>query len=84
MFMKHMYICPQQQQSPYHTEILLFYNFRLPTSMGFSKISVKSEQPIYELAVQLWLLYNRYHLKFDVIMDKTDRQTDNPNTRCPH
>ena len=61
-------------------------------------MSVKCEQPIDELTVQVWLLYHNPNFKYctlfvsgtgrDGITDgqtdkRTNRRTDDPNTRCP-
>ena len=57
---------------------------------------VKCEQPLDELTVQVWLLYDHLNFKYSTLnvsgtelrTDKrtdrrTDRRTDDPNTRCP-
>ena len=59
-------------------------------------MSVKCEQPLYELTVQVWLLYDHPNFKYCTLFisgtelrtdrrtdGRTDRQTDDPNTRCP-
>ena len=51
-------------------------------------MSVKCEEPLNELTVQVWLLYfhpNFYYWTLFVSGAelRTDRQTDNPITRCP-
>ena len=55
-------------------------------------MSVKCEEPIDELAVQLWLLYHHPNFKYCTLFVsgtewRTDRQTDgrtdDPITRCP-
>ena len=59
-------------------------------------MSVKCEEPIDELTVQVWLLYHHPNFKYctlfvsgtelrtDRLTDRqTDRQTDDPITRCP-
>ena len=59
-------------------------------------MSVKSEQPLDELTVQVWLLYDHPNFKYcnlfisgtelrtDRRTDKqTNGRTDDPNTRCP-
>ena len=53
---------------------------------------VKCEQPLDELTVQVWLLYDHPNFKYCTLFvsgtelrtdRRTDRQTDDPNTRCP-
>ena len=57
---------------------------------------VKCEQPLDELSVQVWLLYDYPNFKYCTLFvsgtelrtdrwtdRRTDRQTDDPNTRCP-
>ena len=55
-------------------------------------MSMKCEQSLDELTVQVWLLYDYPNLKYctlnvsrmELRTDRqTDRQTDDPNTRCP-
>ena len=59
-------------------------------------MSVKCEEPIDELTVQVWLLYDHQNFKYctsfvsgtelrtDGQTDRqTDGRTDDPNTRCP-
>ena len=52
-------------------------------------MSVKGEQPLDELTVQVWLLYDHPNFKYckckwGGIMDgRTDRRTDDLITRCP-
>ena len=61
-------------------------------------MSGECEQPLYELIVQVWLLYDHPNFKYctvckrDGVADRqtdgqtnrqTDGRTDDPNTRCP-
>ena len=57
-------------------------------------MSVKCEKPLDELAVQVWLLYDNLNLKYCTLYvhvsgtelrtdGRTNRQTDDPITRCP-
>ena len=55
-------------------------------------MSMKCEQPLDELTVQVWLLYDYLNFKYctlnvsgtELRTDKwTDGQTDDPNTQCP-
>ena len=51
-------------------------------------MSVKCEEPIDELTVQVWLLYHHQNFKYCTLFVsgtelRTDRQTDDPITRCP-
>ena len=55
-------------------------------------MSVKCEEPIYELTVQVWLLYHHLNFKYFTLFvsgtqlrtdRQTDGQTDDPITRCP-
>ena len=59
----------------------------LPDHLGHG-MSVKCEQPIDELTVQVWLLYDHPNFKYCTLFVsgmelRTNRQTDDPNTRCP-
>ena len=55
-------------------------------------MSVKCEEPLYEITVQVWLLYHHSNFKYCPLFEsrkelRTDRltngQTDDPITRCP-
>ena len=55
-------------------------------------MSVKCEEPIDELTVQVWLLYHYPNFKYRTLFvsgtelqtnRQTNRQTDDPITRCP-
>ena len=55
-------------------------------------MSVKCEEPIDELTVQVWLLYHYPNFKYCTLFAsgtelrtdrQTDKQTDDPITRCP-
>ena len=80
MFVKHR--CPQRHQSQNMAKILHFD----PNTPHGHVMSVKCEEPIDELTIQVWLLYDHPNLHFgctctwDGIMD---RRTDDLITRCP-
>ena len=95
MFVKHG--CPRRQQSRNMAKISKSYILTPPHPQGHV-MSVKCEQPIDELTVQVWLLYHNPNFKYrtlfvsgtgrDGITDgqtdkRTNRRTDDPNTRCP-
>ena len=52
-------------------------------------MSEECEQPLDELTVQVWLLYHRPNFKYCTLLkaglsnEQTDKQTDDPITRCP-
>ena len=55
-------------------------------------MSVKREEPIDELTVQVWLLYHQPNFKYCTLLvsetelrtdGQTNGQTDDPITRCP-
>ena len=51
-------------------------------------MSVRCEQPLDELTVQVWLLYDHPNFKYCTLYIsgtelRTDKRTDDPNTRCP-
>ena len=59
-------------------------------------MSVKCEEPIDELTVQVWLMYDHPNFKYCTLFvsgmelrtngqtdGRTDEPTDDPNTRCP-
>ena len=90
MFVKHG--CPRRQQSRNMAKISKSYILTPPHPQGHV-MSVKCEQPIDELTVQVWLLYHNQNFKYctlfvsgtgrDGITDgQTDKRTDDPNTRC--
>ena len=83
--------CPRRQQSRNMAKSLspTFWPYPTPRGMGFS---VKCEEPIDELAVQVWLLYDHPNFKYCTLFvsgtelrtdKRTDGQTDDPITRCP-
>ena len=93
VFVKHAY--PRQQQSQNLAKISKSYILTPPHPQGHV-MSVKYEEPIDELAIQVWLLYHHPDFKYCTLFvsgtelrtDKrtetqTNRRTDNPNTRCP-
>ena len=84
--------CPRRQQSPNMAKSLspkFWPNLAPPQG---HVMSVKCEEPLYELTVQVWLLYDHPNFKYCTLFIsgtelRTDRQTDgrtdDPNTRCP-
>ena len=89
VFVKHGF--PRRQQSRNMAKISKSYILTPPHPQGHV-MSVKCEQPIDELTVQVWLLYHNPNFKYCTLFvsgtelrtDKqTNGQTDDPNTRCP-
>ena len=93
VFVKHG--CPRRQQSQIMAKISKSYILTQPHPHGHV-MSVKCEEPIDELTVQVWLLYHHPNLKYWTLFvsgtelqtdgwtdGQTDGQTDDPNTRCP-
>ena len=92
VFVKHG--CPRRQQSRNMAKISKSYILTPPHPQGHV-MSVKCEQPIDELTVQVWLLYHNPNFKYCTLFvsetgrnyGRTNRQTDgwtdDPNTRCP-
>ena len=85
VFVKHG--CPPRQQSQTMAKISKSYILTLPHPQGHV-MSVKCEQPLDELTVQVWLLYDHPHFKYCTLFIsgtelQTDGRTDDPNTRCP-
>ena len=89
VFVKHR--CPRRQQSQTMAKISKSYILSPPHPQGHV-MSVKCEQPLDELTVQVWLLYDHPNFKYCTLFisgtelrtDKqTDGRTDDPNTRCP-
>ena len=57
----------------------------LPLPQGHM-MTVKCNKPLDELIVQVWLLYGHPTFKYCTVCKRdgiTDRQTDDPITRCP-
>ena len=95
---RHVFVnhgCPRQQQSQNMAKISKSYILTPPHPQGHV-MSVKCEEPIDELTVQVWLLYyhrifkyctlfvSRTELRTDGQTNRqTDGQTDDPITRCP-
>ena len=84
MFVKHG--CPWRQQSQTMAKISKSYILTPPQPQGHVML-VKCEQPLDELTVQVWLLYNHQNLILHFFISgtelRTDGQKDDPNTRCP-
>ena len=93
MFVKHG--CPRRQQSQNMAKISKSYILTPPHPQG-QVMSVKCEEPIDELTVQVWLLYDHPNFKYCTLFEsgtelqthrrtdrQTDKRTDDPITRCP-
>ena len=89
VFVKHG--CPRRQQSQTMAKISKSYILTLPHPQGHV-MSVKCEQPLDELTVQVWLLHDHPHFEYCTLFisgtelrtdGQTDGRTDDPNTRCP-
>ena len=89
VFVKHG--CPRRQQSQTMAKISKSYILTPPQPQGHV-MSVKCEQPLDKLTVQVWLLYDHQNFKeFTLFISgtelrtdgQTDGRTDDPNTRCP-
>ena len=93
VFVKHG--CPRRQQSQTMAKISKSYILTPPQPQGHV-MSVKCEQPLDELTVQVWLLYDHPNFKYCTLFisgtelrtdgqtdRRTDGRTDDPNTRCP-
>ena len=87
VFVKHG--CPRQQQSRNMAKISKSYILTTPHPQGHV-MSVKCEQPIDELTVQVWLLYHNPNCKYCTLFvsgtelrtdGQTDRQTDKRTDR---
>ena len=79
--------CPRQQQSQNMAKISKSYILTPPHPQGH-EMSQRCEEPIDELTVQVWLLYHHPYFKYCTLFVsgtelRTDKQTDNPITRCP-
>ena len=75
--------CPRRQQSKNMAKIAKSYILTTHHPKEHV-ISVKCEDPIYELTVQVWLLYHHPNFKYcTLIVRGTDIQSDDPITRCP-
>ena len=61
VFVKHR--CPRQQQSPNIAKISKSYILTPPDPQGH-QMSVKCEEPLNELTVQVWLLYNHPNFNY--------------------
>ena len=78
VFVKHG--CPRRQQSQTIAKISKSYILTLPHPQGYV-MSVKCEQPLDELTVQVWLLYDHPNFKYCTLFIsgtelRTDGQTD--------
>ena len=92
VFVKHG--CPQRQQSQNMAKISKSYILTPPHPQE-QVMSVKGAEPIDEVKVQVWLLYHHPNFKYCSLFvsgtelhtdgqthRRTDRQTDDPITRC--
>ena len=79
MFVKHR--CPRRQQHQNMANISKSYILtRVPNPQG-QRMSVKYEEPIDELTVQVWLLYHHPNFKYCTFFEsgtelRTDSRTD--------
>ena len=78
MFVKHR--CPRRQQSQIMAKISKSYILTLPHPQGHM-MSVECEEPIDELTVQVWLLFDHPNFKYCTLFVsgtelRTDGQTD--------
>ena len=77
---------PQAATKSNYGKISKSYILTPPHSQGLV-MSVKCEQPLDELTVQVWLLYDHPNFQYCTFVYKldgiTDGRTDNPNARCP-
>ena len=89
VFVKHG--CPRRQQSQTMAKISKSYILTPPNPPGACEVS-EVWQPLDELTVQVWLLYDHPNFKYCTLFisgtelrtdKRTNRQTDDPNTRCP-
>ena len=93
MFVKHG--CSRRQQSQNMAKISKSHILTPPDPQGHG-MSVKYEEPVDELTVQVWLLYHHSNFKYCTLFvngtelrtdrqtdRQTDKQTDDPITRCP-
>ena len=83
--------CPRRQQCLNMAKISKSYILTPPHPQGHV-MSVKCEEPIDELTVQVWLLFHDPNFKYCTLFvsrtelrtdRQTDGQTDDPITRCP-
>ena len=85
VFVKHG--CHRRQQSQTMAKISKSYILTPPNPQWYV-MPVKYEQPLDELTVQVWLLYDRPNFRYCTLLISgtelwTYKRTDNPNTRCP-
>ena len=79
VFVKHR--CPQQQQSGNMAKISKSYILTPPHPQGHV-MSVKCEEPIDELTVQVWLLYHHPNFKYcTLFVSRTELWTDKQTIR---
>ena len=73
--------CPQRQQIQIMAKISKSYILTPPQPQGHG-MSVKCEEPIDELTVQVWLLYHHRNFKYcTLFVSGTDKQTDGRTDR---
>ena len=83
VFVKHRW--PWWQQSQNIAKICKSYILTLPHPKGHG-MSMKCEEPIDELTIQVWLLYHDPNLKYCTLFvsgTELRTETDDPITRCP-
>ena len=78
---RHVFVkqeCPRRQQSQNMAKIFKSYILTPPRPQGH-EMSVKCEEPIDELTVQVWLLYMYHHPNFKyctLLISRTELRTD--------
>ena len=89
MFVKHG--CLRRQPSQNMAKIFKSYILTPPHPQGHG-MSVKCEEPLNELTVQVWLLYHHPNFNYWTLfvsgtelrtVKQTDIRKDDPITRCP-
>ena len=76
MFVKHG--CPWRQQSQYRAKSNIF----TPPQLQGHVMSEKCEQPLGELAFQVWLLYHHQNLEYcTVYVNRAELQADRQMNR---
>ena len=90
MFVKQGY--PRRQQSQNMAKISESYILTPLPNPQRHVMSVEYEEPIDELTVWVWLLYDHQNFEYCTLLvsgmelwtnRQTDGRTDDPNTRCP-
>ena len=93
-------MCLWNTDAPGGNKVQIWQNLKVPNYDLLCPrghvMSVKCEQLLYELTVQVLILYDQPNFKYCTLFisgtelqtdrrtdRRTDRQTDDPNTRCP-